>query len=258
MKLPRWPGTRGRSRQSSSGCSEVWGDSLVNKRIVCLANSRKLNGRCIAGLTLTGRGRGSWIRPVSDRQNEEVSEYERQYQDGSDPQVLDIIDVPLIAPKPGPHQPENWLLDPAIYWDRVDRYPPGRLDRLVDGPGALWLNGSHTYSGQNDQIPIEQAAEAESSLKFVHVDDLTLKVFAPGEAFGNTKRRVQARFRWSDHAYWLWVTDPTVERSYLAGPDGEYGIGRRFVTVSLGEPYKGFCYKFVAAIIGVDGELGGA
>ena len=58
-----------------------------------------------------------WIRPVSDRENEEVSEYERQYKDGSDPHVLDIINVPLLEPKLKPESPqrENWLLDPESY-----------------------------------------------------------------------------------------------------------------------------------------------
>ncbi|HXF07313.1 MAG TPA: hypothetical protein VNK45_02115 [Candidatus Acidoferrales bacterium] len=84
----------------------------IVKRIVCLANSRKLNGRCVAGIEITrGNKRVGWIRPVSAREHEEVSEYERQYQDGSDPRVLDVIDVPLIAPKPKDYQQENWLLD---------------------------------------------------------------------------------------------------------------------------------------------------
>ncbi|MGH7707024.1 MAG: dual OB domain-containing protein, partial [Vulcanimicrobiaceae bacterium] len=36
------------------------------KRIVCLANSRKLQGRCVAGRELQKNGPGAWIRPVSD------------------------------------------------------------------------------------------------------------------------------------------------------------------------------------------------
>ena len=230
----------------------------VQKRIVCLANSRKLNGRCIAGIQLTERGRGPWIRPVSAREHEEVSEYERQYQDGSDPQVLDIIDVPLLEPRPNPHQPENWLLDPEVYWERVDRLPSADLDRLVDTQGTLWLNGFHTQAGQNDHVPIERAGESDSSLKLLHVDDVQLRVFAPGEAFGNTKRRVQARFQLNRSQYWLWVTDPVVERAYLARPNGEFEVGPQFLTVSLGEPFNGFCYKFVASIIGLDTGSGGA
>jgi len=46
-------------------------------QMVCLANSRKLNGRCIAGKELeAGNAVRSWIRPVSKRENQAVSEYE--------------------------------------------------------------------------------------------------------------------------------------------------------------------------------------
>ena len=87
----------------------------IVKRILCLANSKKLSGRCVAGREVLDAGPGSWIRPVSVRLSEEVSEDERQYQDGSDPRVLDIIDVPLIRHQPHACQTENWLLDPDYY-----------------------------------------------------------------------------------------------------------------------------------------------
>jgi len=81
------------------------------------------------------------------------------------------------------------------------------------------------------------------------VNRLTLSVFKPGEAFGNSKRRVQGSFRHDGTEYKLWVTDPAYERAYLAKPDGDYDIGECFLTVSLGEPYNGACYKLIAAII---------
>ena len=159
------------------------------KRIVCLANSRKLSGRCIAGREFAGGRPGAWIRPVSDRPHEEVSEYERQYEDGSDPCVLDIIDVPFLEPRPKGYQQENWLLDSEEDWVRVGRISWTDLERLADASGTLWLNGHHTSNGSNDVIPLDKAAEVTSSLKLVRVDSMRLSVFRPGEAFGNPKRR---------------------------------------------------------------------
>jgi len=221
----------------------------TTKRIVCLANSRKLYGRCIAGLELVGDRPGSWVRPVSDRPHEEVSEYERQYEDGSDARVLDIIDVPLREPRPKGYQQENWLLDPEECWARAGRFSWADLERLADGSGTLWLNGHHTSSGQNDVIPLDAVAGVASSLTLVHVDSTQLSVFKPGEAFGNPRRRVQARFRFDRHDYALWVTDPIIELAYLSRSDGDYRLGESYLTISLGEPFMNRCYKLVAAVI---------
>ena len=223
------------------------------KRIICLANSRKLSGRCVAGIELSGDQPGGWIRPVSAREHEEVSEYERQYEDGSDPRVFDIMDVPLLDARPKGYQQENWLLDPAHYWVKVDRAVWNDLQRFIDPVGPIWINGHSTYNGLNDTIPLSLAASLDSSLRLVRTDRLTLSVFNPGETFGNSKRRVQGRFRQDGIEYWLWITDPVCELKYLSKPDGEYEIEECLLTISLGEPYKDDCYKLIAGIIERDG-----
>jgi hypothetical protein len=219
------------------------------KRIVCLANSRKLNGRCIAGRELIGKLPAGWVRPVSDREHEEVSEYDRQYEDGSDPRVLDVIDVPLLGARPKTYQQENWLLDPEYYWVKAGQVTWSDLPNLADHVGPLWVDGHHTYNGINDKIPLATAQGLGTSLCLIYVDGLRLSVFKPGEAFGNPKRRVQARFSHAGSQYHLWVTDPRYERRYLAQPDGDYDLGESFLTISLGEPFNECCYKLVAAIL---------
>ena len=226
-----------------------------SKRIVCLANSRKLAGRCIAGREWSAaKQAGSWIRPVSARDGQEVSEYERQYEDGSDPRVLDIIDIPVQEPQPDGYQTENWLLDPEYYWEKVGVYSPLDLSALADPIEPLWVDGYSTYNGSNDKIPVEAKGETSSSLRLIRVEEVALKVFAPGEAFGNSKRRVQGRLIHADQDYALWVTDPIYERRYLAKLDGTYRIGECHLTVSLGEPYRDTIYKLIAAIIEPDGQ----
>ena len=79
--------------------------------------------------------------------------------------------------------------------------------------------------------------------------DLRLRVFVPGAAFGQTKRRVQGWFTFGDVEYGLWVTDPAIERQYLAQPDQEHRIGTAYLTVSLGEPFKDYTQKLIAAVI---------
>ena len=230
----------------------------VTKRILCLANSRKLSGRCVAGVELINGGPAGWIRPVSEREHQEVSEYERQYENGSDPCVLDIIDVPLVESRPGTYQQENWLLDPAFYWTRVGTIGWDALRDFADDAGPLWINDRSTYNGQNDELAEPDAHELTSSLTLIHVDALRLRSFAPGQAFGNSKRRVQAAFSHAGVIYRLWVTDPVYERRYLAQPDGEHRLGECYLTVSLGEPYNNACHKLVAAIIEPPKLAGGA
>ncbi len=221
----------------------------VVKRILCLANSRKFHGRCVAGIELFGSDRRGWIRPVSAREHEEVSEYERQYEDGRDPRVMDIIDVPLIEARPKDFQQENWLLDPGQYWRKVALAAWSDLVRLSDPAAPLWIDGDSTYNGRNDKVLLAQAKCLTSSLRLIRVDGLTLSVFRPSEAFGNPKRRVQSRFVHHGTEYHFWVTDPTYEREYLSKPDGDYQLDESFLTVSLSEPWEGVCYKLVAAII---------
>jgi hypothetical protein len=44
------------------------------------------------------------------------------------------------------------------------------------------------------------------------------------------------------------VTDPVVERQYLAGKDDEYKVGHAILCISLGEPYGGYAYKLIAGV----------
>ena len=144
------------------------------KRIVCLANFRKLHGRCVAGREWRGGEAGPWIRPVSARDGQEVSEYERQYEGGSDPRVLDVVDVPLLEPRPNGCQTENWLLDPKRYWEKAGRLAPLDLAALADPAAPLWIDGHSTWNGRNDKVPLEAAGAVADSLRLIRVESLSI------------------------------------------------------------------------------------
>ena len=71
--------------------------------IVCLANSRKISGRCVAGKRTSDN---SWFRPISNRAGHEISEFDRRYSDGKTAQLLDVIEIPCIEERPHGHQSE--------------------------------------------------------------------------------------------------------------------------------------------------------
>ena len=238
---------------------------VARKRIVCLANSRKTGGRCVAGIELFAGGRaGAWVRPVSARETQEVSDEERQYEDGSEPQLLDIIDVPVLHAQPTDYQKENWLLDPAYRWEKVGELASRDLAALTDPVEQLWTNRYSTRTGLNDRMPPTFARAAASSLRLIRVGRLGIAVSQPGLEFGREQQRVQGRFRHAGADYWIYVTDPVFEGQYLGRPNGEYTAGGCYLTISFGEPYvaaavqeqveagpqtAGYNYKFIAAVI---------
>lgn len=57
----------------------------VVKRILCLANSRKLSGRCVAGREIANPRLGPWVRPVSSCEHQWVgTKFERSSTDRND------------------------------------------------------------------------------------------------------------------------------------------------------------------------------
>ena len=219
------------------------------KRIVCLANSRKRGGRCVAGKELTPEGRaGGWIRPVSSRKDEEVSERERCYSDGGDPRVLDIIDVPLLSPRPKTYQQENWLLNPHHRWARVGGATWDDLRVMTDSDQSLWINGYSTANGHNDRVPTDAAAALDHSLRLIRVDALTVTVSEPSRPSADFPI-LRGSFRYHGDDYCFRITDPESESGSLNLPHGEYPVGERYLVISLGEPFEGYAYKLIATII---------
>ncbi len=219
------------------------------KCIVCLANSRKRGGRCVAGKELRPDGRtDGWIRPVSARDDEEVSPRERCYADGGDPQVFDVIDLPLLNSRPKTYQRENWLLDPNRRWAKVGRATWNDLGSMIDRDGPLWINGHSTRGGQNDRVPLAETVAIDHSLRLIRVNSLTVTVSEPSRPSADFPI-LRGSFYYHGDDYCFRITDPESESGSLNLSYGEYQVGERCLTVSLGEPFKDHAYKLIATII---------
>ncbi len=223
--------------------------------IICLANSRKKGGRCIAGVRTDG---GGWVRPVASRASSEQGELHPQHyrlSDGSEPKILDILQIDLASPQPESHQPENWLVGNK-QWERVSF--PASLDfskllvPIVARHPNLFGNPFHRVSCDSFFLQPSQA-----SLTLVMPKNLRWCITT------NTLGRRQSRAIFSLHgtSYNLVVTDTVWENLLSALPMGvhpataanleNFEPDKVLLTISLGEPYEGYCYKLVAAVLQV-------
>lgn len=223
------------------------------KTIVCLANSRKLAGRCVAGKEWDGRNLGAWCRPVSARDRGELTAERWYYKTWRDPQLLDLIEVGLLGPRPSTFQTENHLVDTSVRWKYAGHVAAGylvpALDRLA---GTLWANGDSTGSGLNDKVPAPIAERQQNSLILVQPELLTISVGTEGVEVGNPRRRVRGHFSLAGHDYVLIITDPAVEKPIMSNPDGfRRELRNPILCISLSEKYgaQNACYKLIAGVM---------
>src|SRR5260221_1342545 len=225
------------------------------KTIVCLANTRTLAGRCVASKEWDGQKIGAWCRPVSARDRGELTA-ERWYRKSwRDPQLLDLIEVGLLGPRPSGFQTENHLVDTNVRWRFSGRIAARQLVSALDQPaGPLWMNGDSTAGGHNDKVPAPLAEREQHSLVLVQPEQLAITLSTEGADCGNPRRRVRGHFSLAGHDYVLAVTDPIVEKQIMANPDGfRTELQKPILCISLSEKFdtQNACYKLIAGVMRV-------
>jgi hypothetical protein len=221
-----------------------------SKTILCLANSWKKGGRCIAGREVADGEFGAWIRPVSERSTEEISAEEYRYENGKVPRVLDILTIPMRKAKARHYQSENHLIDQKHYWEHVDSISWKKAQAAVEKvDGPLWINGSSSYYGLNDRVLETTAKELDRSLYLIRPKKLKMIVATEGKEFGESREKLRAHFELNGHQYIIAVTDPWADAHYHPGGEGETPLAEGLLCVSLGEVHRGYAYKLAAAVI---------
>jgi len=207
--------------------------------IICLANSYKHGGRCIAGIDLET---GEWIRPVPNTPEQAITPNMRLI-NGNEPRVLDIIEVPLenYGPDNG-CQRENRLLLPGR-WKKVGQVVARNMLRYCEDDSLILHNHDNNVAPEFfSQMPKSQW----KSLQLVHNSSVTF-VRNP---WGKWRAHLRDAARVSLD---LKVTDPIV----LEKLRNAENISRDCIlTVSLATPWKPkdseepqLCYKMVAGVV---------
>lgn len=220
-------------------------------QFVCLASSKKPGGRCVAGKIWGGPSHGTWIRPVSNRQNDSISDPERTYADGQLLRNLDITAVTFSSLQNHQYQIENHVICHPPLWVSANRLGLDGLAQLVDAPQHLWEPNFHSTGGINDRVPPGLLNAQRLTLYLIRPESASVRVLAEGADFDDPRLKVRATFRYNQRQYALKITDIQAEQDYLRRGTGTYSLPENtYFTVSLGDldPRTGYAYKLVAAI----------
>lgn len=225
------------------------------RRIICLANSKKFKGRCLAGKLYTHGKIGGWIRPVSNRSDDSLNKLERQVGKDTEPQLLDILEFGIKKSISTGHQVENWLINPNRLMVRTGRISPIELLPAIDKPINLWHTGKSSKThGKNDLVPENRIVDSNCSLYLIKIEKLKIQVVTHN--YGYESRQVRGEFSYVGAEYNLVITDPIIDSEYKKKSDGFYEIENLLLTISLAETKfevnksesTGY-YKLIAGVI---------
>ncbi len=201
--------------------------------ILCLANSWKTGGRCVAGLRLDD---GSWLRPVSDNESGELSHQQCMMDIGHAVRPLDVVRVYLEKPSPRPHQPEDWIIADR-QWRFLERRSVADVRKLLKKASEERKTG--IFGNESDSLSWKAisggSVRVQSSLTLVKVD-------TPEFRWGTRRGQKRAVF---DHAGVTYDLAMTFKNELSIGASSS----KWYFTISLGEPLNGYCYKLIAGAI---------
>ena len=212
---------------------------MAEVEVICLANSPKLGGRCVAGFC----SEIGFVRLVADERGAALSRQATILDTGVELQPLISFWVELERHAPLNYQPENWLFVPRSFdfadsWTSTDDLS-FLLDLCDDSPVLL--------EDDSPSVPVAwtKANGFEQSLTLVHVQS---------PRFGSTKRadrnpRRFCEFTFNGQTHNLAVTDEQMKKRIQDANGNLETASEWILTISLGEPYKSHHYKLVASAI---------
>lgn len=211
-------------------------------RFVCLANSIKEGGRCLAGIQLNNNNEPiieingpKWIRPVCKTQHGQI--YTHWV---SQITLMDIVEIEITGfPLKQSFQSEN-----AFFKDDdlkvVGRFEKDKLDALCD-------NHYYLFGNWGKALSIEEAAVLDHSLALINVTKF--EIIEKNDMENPDKKKIRLLFYHNETQYDFPVTDPVFLNLYRNNSRILNVVKSLFLCVSIGINFNGWHYKLVAGII---------
>ncbi|MBI3412048.1 MAG: hypothetical protein HY040_27270 [Planctomycetes bacterium] len=222
---------------------------MTTRSILCLANSRKHGGRCVAGLSADGAG---WVRAVSPTGDGTLSIAHYTFADGAEAAPLDLVEIPIQESRPRKHHPEDWVIA-GERWRRLPRLADQDIVRLLRphveaGPALIRGTGDRIAFASIEEKPMEKslALAMPESIELYRKQTLRGSWLARG------------RFRLAGASYDLGLTDPVWVNSvtHTEQPTNVKPAGKRILlTISLSEMFEGCFFKLIATLLLIPKEL---
>jgi hypothetical protein len=212
-------------------------------KLICLANSWKHGDRCVAGINPET---GEWIRPISEQDDGRISS-ELRLIEGEEPQLLDILEIPLAETSWLNHLPENRDLLPGA-WQRVGLVSPSQLLPFIRSSVTVLHNDkAYITTDELQALPTSQ----RQSLQLICGKDLTFQDSPRPE--GGLKWKISFTTLAGERLTNITITDPVlVKRLIYYQPRNPC-----LMTMSLSMPFcphegwkKGqACWKLMAGMV---------
>jgi len=212
------------------------GKSMGTKKMIVMTESSKFKNNCVAGIDVNT---GDWVRIVSDDENIHgaLTNEDITYEDGTMCQVMDVVSVPYISNVPTASQPENILIDRKYYIEKQGKATLG--DVLAIHPDEMhnYLFGTRYSSVKEEYL---EELGVNYSLTLIKGSNLTFR-WKP-----NNHGLLKLKLTFSHNG--IEYTDMSVTDPEFYGIEDGISLSDAYIVVSIGTPYNGACYKFVAKI----------
>lgn len=217
----------------------------MEKYFICLANSYKHGGRCIAGIEVVPQSDGSlgivrhddgrprWIRPVSMSANGEIPNHLAESF-----KIFSLVKLTDVEPCPDNAHTED------VHCTRMEICPfelsPTKdfLNQLID------TQHQAVFYFRGKSIPTTIIDRLDYSLMLIHPDNACAYC---DEGRENSKYRM--KFTYNGSNYDFPITDPVFLEQFKKSPDSYADLDGAYLVLSLGIAFEGFHYKLVATVL---------
>ncbi len=141
---------------------------------------------------------------------------------------------------PLPQQPENYIISNEI-WEQDYKIEREELKEYLDDPNDLWLDNMSDSDRVNYKLIKNGDIKIEQSLYLIDVDKIY--IYWKDRSNSGKYRQRRGKFEYKNTSYDLPLTDPNFRQFE------KQVLKNKFLCISLGEDFNGYCYKLIASIL---------